>query len=356
MAHDEQHRADGVFEGGGVKGIAFAGAVAAAEEEAGVREWVNLAGTSAGAIVAALLAVGYDAAGIKKILADAQYRRFADYGLGGRVIGGALNAVRSRSLAPGRYFKDWLLERLAESPLARELGEEDLRFRHLRRTDLPAREEVPDVSDVQYERAKYRLHVIASDVTAGRMIVVPDQIEQYEDEHGNAFGKDDLRVVDAVRMSMSYPYLYEPVRVFRDGRPYYIVDGGLLSNFPIWLFDGANPRRPTYGFRLHGGATPEEPLPYRTIPRPLWPVPLIKAMFFSAMEAWDREHLGGAAYARTVSIPTHDVKTTDFNLSADTAQALYSWGEEAARRFFKSPKVREYQNSFGERLAISTPS
>src|SRR5215212_2042489 len=112
MPHDEEHRADGVFEGGGVKGIAFAGAVAAAEEEAGVHEWVNVAGTSAGAIVAALLAVGYDADGIKKILACPQFRRFAHYGFGGRVIGGALHAVRSRRLAPGRYFKDWLLERL----------------------------------------------------------------------------------------------------------------------------------------------------------------------------------------------------------------------------------------------------
>ena len=62
MAVDERHRADAVFEGGGVKGIAFAGAIAAAERDAGVREWVNVAGTSAGSIVAALLVAGYDAA------------------------------------------------------------------------------------------------------------------------------------------------------------------------------------------------------------------------------------------------------------------------------------------------------
>ena len=52
MPADEKHRADGVFEGGGVKGIAFAGAIAAAERDAGVKEWVNVAGTSAGSIVA----------------------------------------------------------------------------------------------------------------------------------------------------------------------------------------------------------------------------------------------------------------------------------------------------------------
>jgi hypothetical protein len=42
----ETDRADGVFEGGGVEGLAFAGALAA--EETGVRSWVNVAGTSAG--------------------------------------------------------------------------------------------------------------------------------------------------------------------------------------------------------------------------------------------------------------------------------------------------------------------
>jgi NTE family protein len=52
-----QLRVDGVFEGGGVKGIALVGA--ASEIEAAGYEIVNLAGTSAGAIVATLLAAGY---------------------------------------------------------------------------------------------------------------------------------------------------------------------------------------------------------------------------------------------------------------------------------------------------------
>ena len=53
----ETDSADAVFEGGGVKGIAFVGALEAAAE-VGITRWVNVAGTSAGAIVAALIAVG----------------------------------------------------------------------------------------------------------------------------------------------------------------------------------------------------------------------------------------------------------------------------------------------------------
>jgi NTE family protein len=348
---DERHRADGVFEGGGVKGIAFAGAIAAAERDAGVQEWVNLAGTSAGSIVAALLVAGYDATGIQKLLADAKYARFADTGPGGVWVSGLFNAVaRLRGAAPGRYFLEWMGEQLAASPLAKELGKTELTFADVRRLDLPPRDEVPDITDVQYERAKYRLHVIGSDITTGRMIILPDDLPDYEDETGKPFDKDSFPVVEAVRMSMSYPFLFTPVVLHRQGRPVYVVDGGLLSNFPIWLFDGPHPKRPTWGFRLHGGSSVEEGLPYRKIPRPLWAVPLLKAMFSAATEAWDRQQLSHVTSARTVSVPTHQISTTDFGLTRAEADSLYAWGVNAAHDFFTAPDQQAYLNSFGKTL------
>ena len=351
MPVDERHRADGVFEGGGVKGIAFAGAIAAAERDAGVQEWVNLAGTSAGSIVAALLVAGYDATGIQKLLADAKYARFADTGPGGVWVSGLFNGVaRLRGAAPGRYFLEWMGEQLAASPLAKELGKTELTFADVRRRDLPPRDEVPDITDVQYERAKYRLHVIGSDITTGRMIILPDDLPDYEDENGKPFDKDSFPVVEAVRMSMSYPFLFTPVVLHRQGRPVYVVDGGLLSNFPIWLFDGPHPKRPTWGFRLHGGSSAEEGLPYRKIPRPLWAVPLLKAMFSAATEAWDRQQLSHVTSARTVSVPTHQISTTDFGLTRAEADSLYAWGVNAAHDFFTAPDQQAYLNSFGKTL------
>jgi len=349
MPVDERHRADAVFEGGGVKGIAFAGAIAAAERDAGVKEWVNLAGTSAGSIVSALLVAGYGSSGLKMILADAKYPEFADCGFGGKWVGGLYNAVfRRRGLAPGNYFKEWLSEQLAASPLARELGKTELTFADVRRRDLPPREELPDITDAAYARATYRLHVITSDVTSGRMAILPDDLPRYEDEHGTPLDKDSFPIVDAVRMSMSYPFLFAPVTLYQGGKPYYMVDGGLLSNFPIWMFDSPNPKRPTWGFRLHGGTSDHENLPYRNIPRPLWAVPLLKAMFSAATEAWDRELLAHVVSARTVSIPTHDVKTTNFNLTAAEADGLYEWGEASARAFFADEPQQTYLNSFAD--------
>lgn len=69
-------KVDGVFEGGGVKGIAFVGAIAATED-AGY-EFENVAGTSAGSIVASVIAAGYSAAEIKTIMDDLDYKAFRD--------------------------------------------------------------------------------------------------------------------------------------------------------------------------------------------------------------------------------------------------------------------------------------
>jgi NTE family protein len=335
MPQNGNARADGVFEGGGVKGIAFAGAIAAAEEEAGVQEWVNVAGASAGAITASLLAVGYDAEGIRQALAKTEYRRFADYGFGGRYIGGAINYFRVRGFTPGDYFKEWLADRFEE-----KLGKRDPTFADVVRDDLP-----PELSPEECEKAKYRLRVIASDITSGRMLVLPDDIEEFEDEKGRPYVKDEFPLVEAVRMSMSFPFVFSPVTLYQRGKPYYIIDGGLLSNFPIWLFDSPNPKRPTWGFRLHGGEGPER-LPYRPIPRLFWGRALFKAMFFSAMEAWDRRQVGRVTTARTVSIATRSIQTTNFDLTKKQADDLYRWGYEESKRFFQGQ--REYINSFGQ--------
>jgi NTE family protein len=342
--------ADAVFEGGGVKGIAFAGAVKAAED-VGVRVWKNVAGTSAGSIVACLLVVGYDSAGLRKILDEAEYRRFADYGRGG-IARGLVRSLAQRGLAPGKYFMDWLAGHVAASPLAKERGVEELRFRDVARDDLPG-----DLTDEQRRRARYRLRVIGSDISSGRMLVLPDRIGDYRRvRDGEPLVPDELLLVEAVRMSMSFPYLYTPVTLFgkNDRQAHYIVDGGLLSNFPVWLFDSGGdrpPARPTWGFRLHGGKAAEESLPYHAVPMPFWRLKLARAMFQSATEAWDRDHLERSTAARTVSIPTGRIATTQFSLSKQDAEELYQSGKRRTDEFFRSDDTRSYLERFAERKA-----
>jgi NTE family protein len=341
--------ADAVFEGGGVKGIAFAGAVAAAEE-AGIERWKNVAGTSAGAIVACLLVVGYDGARLKKILDDVVYSRFADYGPLGKVQGWIWNQFKSRGLAPGAFFTSWLSERIKESPLAQELGKEELVFADVARDDLP-----PELPAADAARARYRLRVIGSEITKGRMLVLPQDIAGYHHKDGTPYTPDTLTLVEAVRMSMSFPFLYTPHVLYQlhDGKyePHYVVDGGLLSNFPVWLFDrrdGKPPARPTWAFRLHGGSREEPAEPYRRIPLPFWRLKLAKAMFSAATGAWDERQVVEAASVRTINIPTLDVATTDFELSKEKGALLYESGLNTTRQYFKRERTREFLEQFAK--------
>ena len=76
-------------------------------------------------------------------------------------------------------------------------------------------------------------------------------------------------------------------------------------------------------------------------------------MFSAATEAWDREQLEQVVSARTVSIPTHGISTTNFGLTHADADDLYSWGQTAAHTFFTDPKLVAYLNSFGKELTAA---
>ncbi|MGD8381630.1 MAG: patatin-like phospholipase family protein, partial [Syntrophobacterales bacterium] len=101
-------KADAVFEGGGVKGIGLVGAVSEIERAGYVFE--NLAGTSAGAIVASLLAVGYSSAELKKELEKLDYNDFKDEGLLDKlgIFGKSLSIGFEYGIYEGEFFENWL--------------------------------------------------------------------------------------------------------------------------------------------------------------------------------------------------------------------------------------------------------
>ena len=218
---------DLVFEGGGVKGIGLGGAFAALEEN-GFKP-SNVAGTSAGAITAALVAAGYSAAELKEIVFHMPFPAFKDTGGMARIpfFGGPLNVLADLGIYEGKYFHTWISELLAKKNVTK-FG------------DLLNPESTGPAD-------RHRLRVIASDVTHRRMLILPTDAPHLGIE------PDDMLVADAVRMSMSIPIFFEPVEIKDASGQHMIVDGGMLSNFPVWLFDapaGKRPRWPTFGMML----------------------------------------------------------------------------------------------------------
>ena len=93
---------------------------------------------------------------------------------------------------------------------------------------------------------RYRLVVTVTDVTTGQLVRLP---WDYRRVYG--LDPDEQSVADAVRASMSIPFFFRPASLTSaTGRTSTLVDGGLLSNFPIDSLDcpnGKSPRWPSFG-------------------------------------------------------------------------------------------------------------
>jgi len=326
-------QADGVFEGGGMKGLALIGALIGFAEHSGlsITRWQSVAGTSAGAIIASLLATGAGIDELERIMRTAPYAKFEDKGP--PIVGGALNLVHHHGLARGAYFHTWIDEQLQGKT-----------FASVRAPSPPGG-----------SASSYRLRLIATDVTRHEMLVLPEDLRNYRQPGGEQpIDPDALRISDAVRMSMSIPYFFQPVELVHDqtGLPSTIVDGGVLSNFPVWLFDVADrpPTRPTFGFRLIGGRGVGGGL-QKLIDDLGWPARLGTDIVHTATGAWDTRFMTHSTVVRTCPVDAGDVGTTDFNLSEAQREALIDGGRDAANRFLDQFKIERYINTYGGRLA-----
>jgi len=307
--------ADLVFEGGGVKGIGLAGAYAVLEERGFQPK--SVAGTSAGAIAAALVAAGYSSAELDRLLLDLPFAEFKDEAWLDKVpaVGHAASVIFELGIYEGRAFQEWIAGHLAAKGVTR-FGQ---------------------LADEQAEDPKnrYRLRVIASDVTHRRMLVLPDDAGHLGIE------PDEMEIAYAVRMSMSIPVFFEPVvhENPRTGGRHLIVDGGMLSNFPVWLFDchGRDPKWPTFGLMLVE-PEPAKPIGHRIaseddgVKRGSL-VDFVKSLAMTMMAAHDRLYIEQATYARTIAIPTLGVGTTEFGIRPERVQELYGSGRAAAGDF-----------------------
>jgi NTE family protein len=338
----EPDKVDLVFEGGGVKGIALVGAVEYLETM-GMKPQ-NVVGTSAGAIVAALVAAGYSARDIRGIMEGLDYRRFRDMSRLERLplIGPALSLLREKGLYEGAYLESWLRKLLAESP----------RQVHTFK-DLHLEDEKGSEVDPKY---RYRLQVIATDLSRRKQLVLPRDIQDY------GWDPEQLDVAWAVRMSMSIPLFFEPVRLENgQGLTSFVVDGGVLSNFPVDILDdgSAQPAWPTFGLKLVERTRAdgrEEVMPCRI----QGPLSLLEAVISTMLEAHDARYIEQKNFDRTIAIPTLGVKTTDFDLGREQVHALYEAGYAAAARFFETwdfqAWVRKYRQSEPPRQETASES
>jgi NTE family protein len=326
--------ADLVLEGGGVKGIALVGAISLLEER-GYR-FHKVAGTSAGSIVGALVAAGTPGARLREMMRDLDYRRFQDPPLLGRLgPAGALAQVLLRTgWCRGDYLRSWIGEMLDERGVRT--------FADLRLADPGA-----DVALRDPDR-DFRFVAMASDLTQGELVRLPWAYRQ-------RFGlePDGMPVADAIRASMAIPYFFVPARCPdpRNGGRAWLVDGGMLSNFPVDVFDrtdGRPPRWPTFGIKLSAKGAP-------AVNQVRGLVTLSKAMVSTMTGFYDRMHVNRPdVVSRTIFVDTSGVRATDFGLTRDTAERLFASGRTAAARFLDTWNFEDHKTSREVDVALRT--
>ena len=318
-------QADLVLEGGGVKGIALVGAISVLEEHG--YTFNRVAGTSAGSIVGALVAAGMDAAALQEVMRKVDYSRFQDAKGVSRlgVPGKAASLVFRKGIYEGDYLTSWLGEQLGEQGVAS--------FGDLPRADSSSTGELDDTD--------YRLVVMASDVTSGCIRRLPWDLRK-------VWGADpaEFPVVDAVRASMSIPFFYRPASFrWADRSTTWMVDGGMLSNFPVATFDrpagAGTPRWPTFGIKL--SARPRQALTNEVTGT----ITLAKAMLATMTGWYDQQYVAEASVqARTIFVDTFGITATRFDLTKDDANRLFESGRTSAAAFLDSWDFEQYKDTF----------
>ncbi|HZZ52278.1 MAG TPA: patatin-like phospholipase family protein [Pseudonocardia sp.] len=330
VTRGEALTADLVLSGGGVKGVALAGAVAALNA-AGYRPW-RVSGTSAGAIVGALVAAGLVGDDLTTTAMRMDFKKFADRVPLDRIplIGAGLALTLGDGVYQGDYARDWVSDELAK------LGVHTFGDLALDDPQLPPEK-------------RYKLVVTCADITLGRLIRLP---WDYREVYG--LDPDEQSVAEAVRASMSIPLLYRPVTLTNPATEVTstLVDGGVVSNFPIDSLDrtdGLPPRWPTFGVTL----LPDIPGPDGTL-LPRWlnrlmpaPVHLLEGVITTALVGRDQAYENKPwVRARTIQVDSDHVGFADFNLTDDDVRVLYDDGHHAAETFLSTWDWEDYLRRF----------
>lgn len=327
-----------VLEGGGVKGIGLVGAITELEKQG--YSWNSIGGTSAGAIVATLLAVGYTGKELYEIICgpdikfidmmdDESVRN--DFFKLEKLVVPALKRRRIlpilvslvRCLSPifklwkrlwqnhGLFDGEYIVDKVREL-IKKKTGDDCFTF-----ADLAHKNDGDET----------KLSLMVTDITNGRLLILPRDLEKL------GSSPENMEIVKAMRMSMSFPFFFKPVKVPVPKAEFVLLmDGGVLSNFPYWyieeLAQTSKKAHPTIGVLLDEG------------PRPgilnLWGI--LDALLYTMISPLDR--VGHRALSnRIVKVTTQlgeaaitrDISTFDFDLEQADKDKLFDNGRTAAR-------------------------
>jgi NTE family protein len=308
-----------IFEGGGVKGVSYGGALTTMDGLGLLGNVKRCGGTSAGAITACLMALGYTPKEIAKIVVETKFSSFKDDSFG--VMRDMYRLITKYGWHKGDAFNEWLSSYVQE-----KLGSGAATFRDLSTAKINMGAPFKDLYVVITNFSKQRAEVYSAETTP------------------------DKSIVEAVRTSMSIPMFFQCVRN-ADGD--ILVDGGVANNFPIRLFDQCkyiggdlcesdmyrvNPN--TLGFRLDTKEEIEANEGWKNAHIEIANIQDYAVAFVTyLMEMANKRHLKDCDRERTIFIETGDIKAMDFDLDPAKVQMLIENGQNAVYEYFNCSQM-----------------
>ncbi len=210
------------LEGGGVRGLAYAGALEVLEQKNILQNIERVAGSSAGAIAGLMISLGYTSNEIDSILQNVKIQQFND---GKDIFGKIIRIKKEYGLFKGDKLEKWLGELIQHKTGNANSTFFDLHQQHLKHNAFK------DFYCTGTNISRQRLEVFSWEKWPG------------------------MQLKTAVHISGCIPFYFKPVAIDSMGNEVSIkktlsnyelyVDGGMLCNFPINMFDscknGANP-------------------------------------------------------------------------------------------------------------------
>ncbi len=202
-----------VLEGGGIRGLAYPGALQVLEKKGIIKNIENVAGTSAGAITALMIALDYSSHEIDSITYALKIQQFND----GNIFGIIHRVKKQYGIYQGNKFEKWLGQLIQN-----KTGNANTTFYQLHQMHL--------ANNIFKE-----LYCTGTNVTKQRL-----QIFSWEHTA-------NMQLKAAVHISGCIPVYYKPVAIDNEWNEVAIknnkknfdlyVDGGVVNNFPLNLFD-----------------------------------------------------------------------------------------------------------------------
>ena len=309
-----------VFEGAGIRGIAYAGAVKILETENILPQVEKVGGTSAGAITAMMIALGYTSQEVQDVLSQTKFHKFND---GKFFFFGGIHRMRKNyGWYRGKKFTKWV-----ENLIEQKTNNKEITFLEL------------------HELGFKDLYAVGTCLNQQKMMVFSRETFPH------------MKIKDAIRISMSIPLYFQAVFIDKEGNAFskqnkdgtldILVDGGIIGNFPIEIFDdiekdaaGKSVRIPnlnTLGIRIDS----KEQIEHDHISKELIPLEInnlkdyINAFYIFTLENLNRNTLTEEDWKRSISISSGDVGPKIKRLSKEQIETLVKNGEEYTVDYFK---------------------